>query len=80
MSVSKLDRLIGMVNQIALNMGAYGSDDVVAEHVLQHLQKFWSPLMKNMIIEELSAPETELSSAALLAVKKLEQLQKAKKA
>ena len=79
MSVSKLERLIGMVNQIALNMGAHGRDDVVAEQVSQHLQKFWSPLMKNMIIEELSAPETELSSAALLAVKKLEQLQKAKK-
>ena len=50
MSQSALDRLVKMVNQIALNMGANGSDVTVADQVAQHLQKFWSPAMKNLIM------------------------------
>ena len=41
MSASKLDRLVKMVNQIALNMTANGTDKMVADQVAQHLEKFW---------------------------------------
>ena len=52
MSQSKLDRLVKMVNQIALNMSANGTDKMVADQVAQHLEKFWSPPMKNLITEQ----------------------------
>ena len=54
MSQSKLDRLVKMVNQIALNMSANGADKMVADQVAQHLEKFWSPPMKNLITEQAS--------------------------
>jgi formate dehydrogenase subunit delta len=52
MSESKIERLVSMVNQIALNMSANGSDKMVADQVAQHLERFWSPPMKNLITEQ----------------------------
>lgn len=75
MSQSALDRLVKMVNQIALNMGANGSDVTVADQVAQHLQKFWSPAMKNLIIQQSGDTDIGLAPVALLAVQALKKLQ-----
>ena len=77
MSQSALDRLVKMVNQIALNMRANGTDAMVADQVAQHVQKFWSPAMKNVLIQESEETDIGLSPVALLAVQALMKLQQA---
>ena len=78
MSASKLDRLVKMVNQIALNMTANGTDKMVADQVAQHLEKFWSPPMKNLITEQATGADIGLTPIAQLAVKNLLVMQEAK--
>ena len=80
MSQSKLDRLVKMVNQIALNMSANGADKMVADQVSQHLEKFWSPPMKNLITEQAECTDIGLTPIARLAVRNLLVIQKAKRA
>ena len=77
MSQSTLDRLVKMVNQIALNMRANGTDVMVADQVAQHLQKFWSSAMKNVLTQESEDTDIGLSPVALLAVQALKKLQQA---
>ena len=77
MSQSALDRLVKMVNQIALNMRANGTDVIVADQVAQHVQRFWSPAMKNVLIQESEGTDIGLSPVALLAVQALMKLQQA---
>ena len=79
MPVATPKQLVKMANQIFLNLRANGSDDVVAEHVAPHLQKFWSPPMRQMIITQLTAPETDLLPVTIVAIEKLSQMQHAKR-
>ena len=79
MPVETPKQLVKMANQIFLNLRANGSDDVVAEHVATHLQKFWSPPMRQMIIAQLTAPETDLLPVTIVAIEKLSQMQHAKR-
>jgi formate dehydrogenase subunit delta len=69
-----------MVNQIALNMSANGNDQMVADQVAQHLEKFWSPPMKNLITEQPVDTNIGLTPIAQLAVQNLEKIQEAKRA
>ena len=78
MSDSKLQRLVSQVNQIALNMSANGSDEMVADQVAQHLEKFWSPPMKLLITEQPSDTDLGLSPIAQIAVQNLLVMQDAK--
>lgn len=79
MSESKIERLVSMVNQIALNMSANGSDKMVADQVAQHLEKFWSPPMKNLITEQPADTDIGLTAIGQLAVKQLLAIQQAKR-
>lgn len=78
MSESKIERLVSMINQIALNMSANGDDQMVADQVAQHLEKFWSPPMKNLITEQPSGADLGLSPIAQIAVQNLLVMQDAK--
>lgn len=80
MSESKIERLVSMINQIALNMSANGTDEVVADQVAQHLEKFWSPPMKNLITEQSSDADLGLSPIAKFAVQNLLVMQESKRA
>ncbi|MDG1165226.1 MAG: formate dehydrogenase subunit delta, partial [Porticoccaceae bacterium] len=80
MSESKIERLVSMVNQIALNMSANGSDKMVADQVAQHLEKFWSPPMKNLITEQPADADIGLTPIGQLAVQNLLVIQEAKRA
>jgi len=71
---------VKMVNQIALNMSANGADKMVADQVAQHLEKFWSPPMKNLITEQAECTDIGLTPIARLAVRNLLVIQKAKRA
>ena len=52
MSANKVDRLVKMINQISLNMRLNGSEDLVVSQISEHLEKFWSPAMKDLISEQ----------------------------
>lgn len=52
MSANKVDRLVKMINQISLNMRSNGSEDLVISQISEHLEKFWSPAMKDLISEQ----------------------------
>ncbi|MDC1513206.1 formate dehydrogenase subunit delta [Porticoccaceae bacterium] len=80
MSDSKLQRLVSQVNQIALNMSANGSDEMVADQVAQHLEKFWAPPMKDLITEQLAEADLGLSPIAKTAIQNLKLVQEAKHA
>jgi formate dehydrogenase subunit delta len=80
MSESKIERLANMINQIALNMSANGTDEMVADQVAQHLEKFWSPPMKNLITEQPSNADLGLTPIAQMAIQSLLKIQQAKRA
>ena len=79
MSGSQLQRLIKMINQITLNMSANGDPETVGRQVAQHLEKFWSPPMKDLIIQQPSDTQTVLSPIAQLAIDDLRRMQLAKR-
>ncbi len=79
MSESKIERLANMINQIALNMSANGDDQMVADQVAQHLEKFWSPPMKNLITKQPSDADLGLTPIAQMAIQNLLKIQQAKR-
>jgi hypothetical protein len=68
MSDSKLQRLVSQVNQIVLNMSANGSEEMVADQVAQHLEKFWAPPMKALITEQPVGVDIGLTAIGQMAV------------
>jgi formate dehydrogenase subunit delta len=65
--VTGLERLVHMVNQIATNL-ATDADPVTA--TAEHIQLFWDPRMKKMILE---SNRDGLSPAAAAAIDRLAQ-------
>jgi|TARA_B110000967_G_scaffold21372_1_gene19874 hypothetical protein len=80
MSDKKVDRLVQMVNQIALNMQANGDENMVGDQVAEHLEKFWSPPMKNLITDQPSYADVGLTPIAQIAIQNLLIIQDAKRA
>ena len=80
MSDKKVDRLVQMVNQIALNMQANGDENMVGDQVAEHLEKFWSPPMKNLITNQPSYADVGLTPIAQIAIQNLLIIQDAKRA
>ena len=78
MSDSKLQRLVSQVNQIVLNMSANGSEEMVADQVAQHLEKFWAPPMKALITEQPVGADIGLTAIGQMAVGSLLKILKAK--
>lgn len=71
MSQSEMDRLVQMINQIAINNISAGDENAVAEMIAGHIQKFWSRRMKQMLGEYVEQGGEELHPAAKLAAEKL---------
>ena len=64
-----------MANQIAANLD-YGPDKgKVVNASADHLRRFWSPPMKQLIVEHYRVGDVELSEIAALAVARLAQEQ-----
>lgn len=71
MSSDGSNKLVRMANQIADNFN-YGSDRSKAvAGVLDHLVRFWTPMMKQTICEQQKAGEIGLNEIADDAVKAL---------
>lgn len=71
MSDQQLQNLIKMINQIGANNTHHGDDTDAAVVVAGHLQKFWAPSMKNMLIEYADRDGAELSPVSKLAIEKM---------
>ena len=66
-----------MINQISLNMRSNGSEDLVVSQVSEHLEKFWSPAMKDLISEQ-EDNNVGLTPISQKAVIRLASMQRAK--
>jgi formate dehydrogenase subunit delta len=71
MSREGSNKLVRMANQIADNFD-YGDDKSVAvDGVLDHLTRFWTPGMKQAIIEQQQAGDIGLNEIAASAIEAL---------
>ena len=67
------EKLVRMANQIAANFD-YGPDKAKAvAEVVDHLRRFWSPLMRKEIVDHDDQGEIKLSEVAKQAVAQLAQ-------
>lgn len=71
MSKSQIQNLVSMLHQIVDNNSYKKTDEETATIVVNHLNKFWAPSMREKIVEYAATDEAELSEAAKLAVAKL---------
>lgn len=71
-----IKKLVRMANQIAQNLD-YGPDkDKVIDATADHLGRFWSPPMKQLIVQHYRQGDAELSDIAARAVARLAEQQK----
>jgi len=78
MNANKVDRLVKMINQISLNMRSNGSEDLVVAQISEHLEKFWSPAMKDLISEQEGNNDIGLTAISQKAIVLLAAVQKTK--
>lgn len=71
MAHSELVQLLKMAEQIALNLGA-GHEQPAAELTAAHIQRFWTPAMRNQLIE-FWREGGDVSTAVAGALQQLEQ-------
>jgi formate dehydrogenase subunit delta len=50
MSVRQIEHLVKMANQIALNLTAGGDKEAEAKRVWEHIEKFWTPAMREELL------------------------------
>ena len=65
--------LVRMLNQISANF-SYEDRTRAAVDVALHLRSFWTPAMRDEIVEHLHAGATDLSEVSCLALAQLEQM------
>ena len=70
MSLSSIDTLIKMINQIALNNGAYEDGEAI-DRVATHIQRFWAKKMRADLIEYLQNDGEKLNPVAKAAAEKV---------
>lgn len=52
-----LDRLVQMANQIDQFFASVGTQSEAVTGIAEHLKKFWSPLMRQMLIDAQDSPQ-----------------------
>ena len=70
MTAAQTDHLVKMANQIALNMGAWGDEEAVAQQVADHIRRFWTPDMQSQLARHAASGDA-LSPAASKALRLL---------
>lgn len=63
MSAQQTERLVRMANQIALNFGEERDLTLAARRTGEHLQKFWTPAMREQLADYATAGGEGLSPA-----------------
>lgn len=70
MAQNEIAHLLKMANDIAANLDfEIGADERIADHI----NRFWAPRMRHLLIEHAANDGPGLSGALSLAVKKLRQ-------
>lgn len=65
------DKLMRMAEQIAANLSLGDDDNLAAERVAEHLQKFWDPHMRAAILKHASACPDAINPLLARALDKL---------
>jgi len=69
----RVDQLVKMANQIALNVGAGSGLDQAAERTSNHILRFWTPAMRQRLAAHGRAGGDGLSPAVLRMLELLEE-------
>lgn len=56
------DYLMKMLNQIAANFAYEKDEDAIATRVAAHIQSFWSPRMKDALVQHLDVNSDDFNS------------------
>ena len=70
MSGQQIDQLVKMANQIALNFGERRNLTEAARRTAEHLQKFWTPAMRQQLAAYSQEGGDALSPAVTLLLEK----------
>ena len=73
MASAQISKLVKMANDIAANLAASGDQAETAARVRDHLNRFWSPSMKQHIMDHAHNGGEGLSSVAMRAVTEMNQ-------
>jgi len=69
MARTETDHLVAMANDIAANLGFQADADA---RIAAHIQRFWAPRMRSLLIEHAASDGHGLSETLLSALEKLE--------
>jgi len=70
MANTETTHLVSMANDIAANLSFQSNAD---EKIADHINRFWAPRMRKLLLEYAAGDGQELSEALLPALKKLRQ-------
>jgi len=68
MANSETNHLVSMANDIAANLSFQSNAD---ERIADHINRFWAPRMRKLLLEYAASGGQDLSDALLPALKKL---------
>ena len=66
----EVSHLVSMANDIAVNLSFQGDAD---DRIADHINRFWAPRMRRLLIEYAASDGQDLSTALLPALKKIRQ-------
>lgn len=69
MANTETRHLVSMANDIAANLSFQGDAD---ERIADHINRFWAPRMRKLLLEYAASDGQGLSNALLPALKKLQ--------
>jgi len=70
MANTEINHLLSMANDIAANLSFQGD---AADKIADHINRFWAPRMRKLLIEYAANDGQDLSEALLPALKKIRQ-------
>ena len=68
MTNTETAHLVSMANDIAANLGFHADAD---EKIADHINRFWAPRMRRLLLDYAKTDGAQLSEAVLPALKKL---------
>lgn len=71
MSENEVDRLVCMANEIAANIAPGKDSDVAELAVMNHLNRFWPPSLREKIVQNFAARLDALNPVAAGAIRRL---------
>jgi formate dehydrogenase subunit delta len=69
----QIKHLVKMANQIALNFGDWGDEELVVAKTGEHLKKFWTPAMLQQLLAYRQTGGDKLSPLVCRALAALEE-------